>query len=212
MAILLRPAGLWDTDEWRYVRFHPRYGIEFRPLSENLFEAVLVRTASLEDDPTIFKVHTHLEEWSTQDIFSPHPVKPGLWCHHSRVDDVLVFSNGHKFNPGEYEQHLVSHPEVRTALMVGTRRPQSCLLIEPETGRELSEQERDSLVDRIWPVVGEANEACTQQARIKRSHILFTSLSKPLPRADKGTLKRAQALELYREEFDLLYASMGEQT
>ena len=206
MAILLRPIDAWETDEWQYIRPHPRYSIDFRPYIENLYEAVLVRNANPDDDPTIFKVYPQLEEWSTQDIFSPHPTKPGLWCYHSRIDDVLVFVNGHKFNPGGYEQYLVGHPEIRSALMAGTRRSQSSLLIEPESDQGISNEDLDMLVDRIWPFIVTANEACTQQARITKSHIIFTKPTKPLPRADKGTIKRAQALKLYQEEFDSLYA------
>ena len=208
MAILLRPAGQWDSNEWSIIRFHPRYAIDFRCHTENLFEAVLVRGTNSDDDPTIFKTYPHLEEWSTQDVFSCHPERSGLWSHRGRMDDMIVFIDGENFNPSAFEQHVTGHPEIRAAIMAGTHRSQSSLLIELESETALAETQRNSLVDRVWSTIVEANEACTAQAKIQKSHIIFVSPTKLLPRADKGTVKRAQALQLYREELDSLYASV----
>ena len=207
MAVLLQAAKSRDADEWKYIRPHPEYGMEFRHHTDNLFEAFLVHSTDPTDDPTVFVLYPHLKEMSTQDIFSPHPVKPGLWCYHSRIDDVLVFDNGHKFNPGSYEKRLVTHPEINAALMVGTRRPCGCLILEHTYGEEPSSHELDLLLDRIWPTITQANEPCTLQAKIKKSHILFASSAKPLPRTDKGSIKRVQALQLYEEELNSIYAS-----
>ena len=212
MPTLLRPNEPWDNEEWMYIRIHPRYGIEFRHYTDNLYEAVMIRGSDHDNEPTIFKLQPYLNEWPTHDLFTPHPEETGVWRYCSRTDDVLVFTNGHKFNPNGYEQHLLGHSEIRAALMAGTHRGQSSLLIELESQSVLSKADTETVIDRIWPTISVANEACTAQAKIDKSHIIFTKPEKPLPRTDKGTIKRGQALQLYQKELDSLYTATGRKT
>lgn len=109
------------------------------------------------------------------------------------------------------EQRLTGLPEIRVALMAGTDRYQSALLIEPESDQTMTESAKYSFVERIWPVVEEANQAYPKDARVSRSHILLADPKIPVQRAGKGTVQRGPTLKLYQEALDTLYTKEGDE-
>lgn len=88
---LLRPSDRYPSEDWKYIHTHPAAGIEFRPSSNGLFEAVVVKNPVFEDEQPVFKLFSHLFEYPTKDLFAPHPSKPDLWTHRGRVDDTINF-------------------------------------------------------------------------------------------------------------------------
>lgn len=100
------------------------------------------------------------------------------------------------------ENNLGSHPEIKAAIVYGTKKFQSALLIEPVH----PEMSREALLDEIWPAIKSANANCPAHARIMgKDFVTFVKTDKPLPRAGKGTVQRKMALKLYEEELDGLY-------
>ena len=95
------------------------------------------------------------------------------------------------------EQLVQSHPEVRAALVVDQGRFEAALLIEPLRPSKPTTGERADLVERLWPTIHEASRQSPAHARVSKSHILFTSPGKPMPRASKGTVQRKITLESY---------------
>lgn len=85
-----------DPEDWQYFRFNTVDGeIELREVDqEGLFELVFVRRASLDLSQGIFVNFPHLDEYHTKDLFSKHPFKSGLYKYESRLDDIMVLSNG----------------------------------------------------------------------------------------------------------------------
>ena len=199
-------------EDWKYVYPHPAAGMEFRPSVDGLFEAFLVRKPDPEDEQPVFKIFPELKEYRTKDLWSPHPVKSGLWQYRGRADDIINFKTGYLCNPIRLEQHVSSQPDVRSALMAGTGRYRPALLLEPESNEWLASQDaRTKLIERVWPAIEEANEAYPQAARVQMSHVLVVSSDKPLRRAGKGTVQRGPSLQLYASELDKLYEELGDE-
>ncbi|KAJ5109091.1 NRPS-like enzyme [Penicillium angulare] len=194
--------------DWRYLEFHPETGVEFRHISGDEYELVMVRTPEREVNQCPFVLFPDQQEYSTNDLLvrHPDPSKPNLWRPSARRDDIIVFLNGEKTNPVSMEQAIVSsNSEVTGCIAVGAQRLQAALLVEIDNGEKaLDVNERAAMIEKLWPSIEQANVTAPAHARIAKSHILFTS-GNPLPRESKGTVQRAQALRTYKQEIDDLY-------
>ena len=126
----LRSSGPWLSDQWKFMRFHPAINMAFHSRSDGLFEAHLRRNSDFESEQPIFKIFPMLQEYSTGDLFSPHPKDPDLWQYCGRADDMQTFSSGEKYHPTAVEQYIARHPNVQAVLLVGTGRTQAGLLLE----------------------------------------------------------------------------------
>ncbi|MCJ1245408.1 hypothetical protein MMC30_002612 [Trapelia coarctata] len=197
-------------NDWKYVQFHPDTGLELRQAIDGAHELYVVRNPALKEQQPTFMLFPNLQSaYRSKDLFLRHPSKdkPDLWKWHARADDIIVFLTGEKTNPISMEQHITSgNPEIAAVLVVGAQRFQAALLIEllPD-GSELSISKRAALIEKLWPIIEEANQDCPTHARIAKSHVLFTQPQKPMLRAGKGTVQRAGTLQLYKTELDALY-------
>ncbi len=198
-----------DREDWQYICYCPRYnGISWRPSTESLYEMVIVRDSDLSMYQGAFTMHPDLQEWSTRDLYSKHPTKPHHWRHEAQVDDLIVASNGAKFNPLNMQVQVQQHPEVKFALLTGDRRFQPALIIQlqdPRTSNDSKQRTREE----IWPMVSKMNAEFPIQGRVMESLIMFTSPGKDLPTAGKRTVQRAAAIQLYQPELDELYRMAG---
>lgn len=201
----IRPKKPMEVDDWKCIEPHPNAGFHFRHLANSEYEAIVVRNSIEDEEQPVFKLFPNLREWPTKDIFTPNPLNPRSWIYRSRTDDLLVFSDGTTFNPLDFEQQISGHPEIKAALMFGTRRPQAALLMELENPQGLSGDAHSELMERLWPTIAEANKMCTAQSVIQKSHILLTQAENPLPRAGKGTVQRARAFQMYEAALGSLY-------
>ncbi|KAF3002246.1 putative secondary metabolism biosynthetic enzyme [Neopestalotiopsis sp. 37M] len=194
--------------DWRYVRFHPCAGAVFEEVAEGIFELVMRRQASLESTQTTFSIKgkSQLAEYRTGDLFAPHPAVPDAWLWKARADDIIVFLNGEKTNPVSMEHHITArNPDlVSGVIVIGTKRFQAALLIEPISAIQDTAQEA-ALIERIWPSIEEANRDAPAHARIEKSLVFATVSDRPLIRAGKGTLQRTASLAQYQVEIDDLY-------
>jgi thioester reductase-like protein len=197
------PLSLCDPEDWDYMKVSPVIGHEYRHVSEDLYEQVIVRKSELEPYQGIFATFPDLTEWPMKDLYSKHPSKD-IWLYRGRADDIIVFSTGEKINPLEMEGVIAANPAVSAALIAGFGRFQSSLIIEPVTP-PTNASEKEALLDAIWPSVEAANRMCPSHGRIHRNMILFTSVDKPMPRAGKGTVQRKPTVDLYSSELDSLY-------
>lgn len=199
------PHEICESEDWGYVRYSPFHGSVFRPLNEDgLSEQIIVRRRELDLFQSVFSTYPEIDEFRTKDLYREHPTKPGLWKFCGRTDDVIVFSNAEKFNPIDFEGAISSHPAIRTALVGGHGKFQTCLLIEPVAPHE-TEAKNASLLNEIWPTIEGANGVCPSHARVMKDFVIFTDKTKGVERAGKGTVQRMMTLDLYREEIDTLY-------
>lgn len=203
----LRPSERWPSEHWKFMRIHPAANVQFRHHTADLYEAYIVRNAQPEDEQPVFKLFTDLQEFNTGDLFFPEPSDPQLWQYRGRTDDMQVFSNGGKYHPTVVESRIEQHPDVQTALLVGTGRPKAALLLEMKrtaTPNDMPGGQKE-VIEHIWPTIRDANQICRTYAKMTKDHILFTSPLKPMVRSAKGTVQRSKTVERYKLELDELY-------
>ncbi|KAL9619388.1 MAG: hypothetical protein Q9160_005983 [Pyrenula sp. 1 TL-2023] len=220
-------------DSWRYFRLHPDINAKFRHRGNNHFELILPRDPRRSKYLTPFLHFPALRSaYRTRDLFEPHPQKEGYWTYIGRADDIIVFSNGEKTNPIEYESQVVASggPDATAALVLGAGRPEAGVLIEisQESYKTASDSrdigavqdadgtnEKDwtnGLIEKIWPAVEKANASCPAHARVAKERILFTQKDRPFARAGKGTVQRGPTQRLYADAIDRLYSDLDEDT
>ncbi len=201
------PLEKMEAADWEYMKFSPYMGAEFRHHSENLYELVIVRHQALDAYQGIFCTYPELHEYPMKDLYSKHPSKPDLWRYCGRADDVIVFSNGEKMNPLTMEGYVETNKSVKSALVVGSGRFQSAMLIELVVAVN-TEEERRSVMRSIWETVQLANQKAVAHGRVSEDCILLASSTKPFARAGKGTVQRKLTIRDYRDEIDALYARL----
>jgi hypothetical protein len=203
---MLLPLEYSDKEDWDYHHFSAVLGAEFRHWWKDYYELVIVRNPELDLSQAVFATLPNLQEFSPGDLYSEHPTKRGLWRYSGRTDDVIVFLNGEKLNPLTMEGMIMSHPEVRSAIMFGTGRLRSGILLEGQRPPK-SKVETASLIQSIWPSIELANQCCPAHGQILKGMAILTSPEKPMMRAGKGTIQRGNTLRLYQDEINVLYES-----
>lgn len=199
-----------DPSMWQYFIYVPEaMGCEFRKQGdEDVYEMVFVRQKKNQHPHPglqgIFYTFPDLDEWSTRDLYRPHPTKPHHWIYHGRADNIIVFSSGEKLNPVTIEEIVSDHPALKGAMVVGSERFQAGLFIEPRVHPKTKEEEK-VLLDSVWPLVEKANVETVAHGRIGRDMIRLSNPDKPFSRAGKGTIQRAATVKLYKDEIDNLY-------
>ena len=192
-----------------YFHYNPELkGVEFREVSEGLYEQYMVRHPSTDPYHATWYTFPDRPEYSTSDLFSKHPTKPNLWFYEGRSDDVIVFSNGEKFNPGGMEATLRTHPDVNRVIVVGQARFEPAALIELHASP--SEEGKKHLLESFTPYLIKVNETAPAYAKLQRDHLAFTTPEKPMILADKGTVKRMATAKAYDEEIEQLYANAND--
>ncbi|AEO60450.1 hypothetical protein MYCTH_2309658 [Thermothelomyces thermophilus ATCC 42464] len=198
----------WQTNPelWRYFIFNSElFGCEWRPATdENTYEQVIVRKDKHPGCQGIFYTFPEAWEYSTKDLFSPHPTLPDHWKYCGRSDNIIVFSNGEKLNPASIETILMGHPRVKGALVVGSNRFQPALILEP-VEHPRTEQGVREFIDSVWPTVVKANKETVAHGQIGRQFIAISNPDKPFLRAGKGTIQRAGTIRIYEDEIDQIY-------
>lgn len=201
------------------MRVHPAANLDFRHRSGDLYEAFVCRNLDPEQEQPVFKIFPEAQEFSSGDLFSPTKddndkdlssscsSKSQLWRYRGRADDMQVFSSGEKYHPVGVEQLIVAKcADVQEALFVGTGRPQAALMLELKPGTEpRNNEQRVEALERVWPVVEEANLMCPIYATITQNKVLFTESERPMSRAAKGTVQRLATMQLYAEELNALF-------
>lgn len=127
---------------------------------------------------------------------------------------VLAVPDGRQDTNGvPMEQHIVaSNPELGGALVVGTRRSQTALIIEPATYKDsgrgpLTTAEQAALIERVWPSIQEANTTAPAHTRIDKALIQVTTPDRPLTRDNNGTAQHTASAEQYTAEIEALHAN-----
>ncbi|TVY81492.1 Non-canonical non-ribosomal peptide synthetase FUB8 [Lachnellula suecica] len=191
-----------------YVHFHPHVRVEFQHVNENLYELCFIKDPSIEKHQPVFKMFPDLKIYNTRDLYVPHPSQPDSWMYkgtQGRSDDIIVFVTGEKTNPTSFEHHVTTHPDIKSALVVGAHRFQAALLIEPVEEKEFTPSERAAIIEKIWPTIEEANQVCPAHAKVSKTHILLIDSKKPMARAGKGSVQRQLTVSQYSHEIDALY-------
>ncbi|KAL2146404.1 hypothetical protein VTI28DRAFT_4157 [Corynascus sepedonium] len=191
---------------WRYFIFNSKvFGCEWRQATdENAYEQVIVRKDKHPGYQGFFYTFPDAKEYSTKDLYKPHPTLPDHWMYCGRADNIIVFSNGEKLNPASIETIVMGHPSVKGALVVGSNRFQPALILEPMEHPQ-NEEKAKEFIDNVWPTVVKANKETVAHGQIGRQFISISNPDKPFLRAGKGTIQRAGTIRMYKDEIDHIY-------
>lgn len=180
--------------------------MDFRPsgTDKDVYHLFFVRKDRHPGAQGVFYTFPELDEYDSKDMFRPHPTLKDHWKYAGRSDTVIVFSNGEKLNPVTTEEIVTAHPELKGVLVVGQDYFQPAMILEPHNHPQ-SEKEEKELIDRVWPLIAQANKESVAHGRIERDFIMLTTPEKPLLRAGKGTIQRGLSVKLYQDEIEELY-------
>ncbi|KAL8788694.1 MAG: hypothetical protein Q9195_007195, partial [Heterodermia aff. obscurata] len=202
------PQLLPSRENWAYMEWHPACNIEMQPrdLQEGTYEMVHFLDDSTRGHSPLNHNLPGVREWRSKDLFRRHPADEKLWQFAGRVDDIIVLSNGHKFNPVTAESVIQDHPLISGALIIGLGRAQAALLIELKA----DEPHTPGIVDMIWPVIEKANSGLPGQGRILRTKVLIAPAANRFYRTAKGTIVRKLTEKAFVTEIEALYSGSEE--
>ncbi|OJJ68372.1 hypothetical protein ASPBRDRAFT_68538 [Aspergillus brasiliensis CBS 101740] len=199
-------------EDWKYFEWNPFSGVTMQPLGDEMYEMVIQRGPSREYQG-IFHTYPELQSYHTNDVFIPSPTNCNLWRYYGRVDDVIVLSNGEKFNPVTMEKVVEGHPLVHSAIIAGQGQFQASLLVEPDWNKWDEGRSARELIEAIWPIVQQANKIGPTHGRVLKSKIAVASQKKPFKMTAKGSTQRHHVYRDYAEDIAALYsAADSEQT
>lgn len=179
-------------------------GIEWRSVGENTYEQVIVRKDKHPGLQGCFYTFPGLDEFSTKDLYRPHPTLEDHWKYVGRADDIIVFSTGEKLNPLTIEGAVMGHPEVMGAQVVGSGQFHAALIVEPVQYPK-NEEETQRLLDDILPIIENVNVETVAHGRLSRDFVFLADSTRPFPRAGKGTIQRAMVIKLYEEDIKCFF-------
>ncbi|KGO64305.1 Male sterility, NAD-binding [Penicillium expansum] len=181
-------------------------GIEWRLVGEDTYEQVIVRKESHPGLQACFYTFPQLDEFSTQDLYRPHPTLADHWTYIGRADDIIVFSTGEKLNPVTIEGAIMGHPEVLSALVVGSTQFHAAVIIEP-IQHPKNEEAKKLFLDKVWPTIEKVNAETVAHGRISRDYVFLSDSQRPFPRAGKGTIQRSLVERLYAKDIEISFGN-----
>ncbi|KAK0535514.1 hypothetical protein OC842_002289 [Tilletia horrida] len=147
---------------------------------------------------------------ATGDLVMLHPEHPEWFRVWGRKSEMVILLNGENAPVKPLEQAVGALPLVAAALLFGHARPQVGLLVEL-TAEAAIDPDDEAAVERVrnelWPTIKKTNAELPNFAQLFKNMIMFTDPRKPLPRTDKGTIKRQLSLKLYDAEIDAVYGA-----
>ncbi|KAL8765546.1 MAG: hypothetical protein Q9209_007417 [Squamulea sp. 1 TL-2023] len=190
-------------DDWAYFYWHPTHsGIEMRETMDGLFELFLVKDPSLKLYQGIFNTFPDIQEWSMNDLYARHPdpTKSFLYTYQGRKDDIIVLNNGEKIAPALMEATLMSDPLVKGAMVVGKGEFQPAVLIDLVAEPPKGPMQRRKTVERLWPVIEQANIHAPAHGKLDRYHVIFADPKKPISYLGQGKIQRSRTYATYVTE------------
>ena len=172
-----------------------------------LYELFLLRDPKLDLYQGVFNTFPTIQEWSMNDLYSRHPdpAKNFLYTYNGRKDDVIVLNNGEKIAPALMEATLMSDPLVKGAMIVGRGKFQPAALIDLAEEPPKGVKQRHQMVERLLPVMAEANEHAPAHGKLDQYHILFADPKKPIYYLGQGKIQRHRTHDLYIKNIEEVY-------
>ncbi|RAQ59689.1 NRPS-like enzyme [Aspergillus flavus] len=191
-----------DPAMWPWFIIHKELmGIEWRLIDDDTYEQVIVRKDKHPGLQGCFYTFPELDEFSTKDLYRPHPTLADHWTCVGRADDIIVFSTGEKLNPVTIEGAVMGHPAVFSAQVVGSKQFHAALMIEPIQYPK-SEEEKQHFLDDVWPTIEKVNAETVAHGVISRDDVFLADPQRPFPRAGKGTIQRSMVEKLYAADIE----------
>ena len=152
--------------------------------------------------------------------------KPKQYQILTRIDTLIVLSNGEKVNPEFAERLIGEHPDVRGVLAFGDGEAGIGVVVELRSRQDMvvsgvlphphpdvkgeAEVEAEESDQGIFTYIDRANLLLDAHAQIPPELVVFTFEDrKPLVRTDKGSVARKASYALFEWEIQVAYERMG---
>ena len=206
-SICLMPLKAQD---WKYFRFAAANGITWQPIGTKSeeYELIVTRDPKYLPYQAVFHSFPELSEWRSKDIFAKHPSVEDLWEYRGRLDDLIVLSTGEKLNPSVIEAVILSSSSrIKSALVIGSKRPRPALLVELDENLQGSTDGKLEIKNVIVRyLASDATHIISRDGQIALEDMVISSVDKPFHRTGKGTVHRRLTQDLYRLEIDAIYS------
>ncbi|KAJ7455824.1 hypothetical protein FB451DRAFT_1354034 [Mycena latifolia] len=199
-----------DEEEWEWLHFSEKIPLRWVPQGDGTFECQVLHSDTYA--PSVENL-SDTRGYATSDLFVNHPEKKHLWKIVGRTDDVIIHLSGENTVPAPIEDVVMSSPHVAAAIMFGRDKSQTGILIEPTPKESIdigNPAQVAAFIDKLWPIIEEANSIAPKFSRIFRDMVVFTSPEKSLPRSAKGTVLRKAALAAFEREIEAAYDNVEE--
>ncbi|CAF0882302.1 unnamed protein product [Didymodactylos carnosus] len=144
--------------------------------------------------------------YSSGDLFSEHPDMPDYFTIESRLDDILVHSNGEKTNPIPIEYKIKEHAIIKNAMVFGHKYFCAGVLIQLNT-EEAMKYEFNKIEEKVWLAVQHGNQHSPEHSKIVQEMIKILPLNNVLKTVSKKAwdivYKRPDCSELCSKLFVL---------
>ncbi|KAJ5116031.1 hypothetical protein N7456_000379 [Penicillium angulare] len=206
----IRRTADWGSYPWNGMCFHPDNGIDFRPVTEDLYAAIWVKNKDPERVQPVFALFPNETEFDAGDLFR-HVSGSGtdsVWSWYGRQDDLLVFRSGGKWHPAAAQRRIMTdHRDLFDQVLIFVYEfAHIAVLVEPSAailskieeakqdgGEEAVQKVHDCVLEKIWPTMEDLDRNAPVFISFDRSRIFFTD--RPMPRTAKGTVQRRAALQ-----------------
>ncbi|THH13951.1 hypothetical protein EW146_g6322 [Bondarzewia mesenterica] len=211
-----------DPKDWQYIRISRQVDVHWVPQEdmEHIFE-VVVRESPFKRLAQTNTIINGRRSFATKDLFEKHPTKAGLWRSYRRGDDRIVHSTGEKvrivlcanrsgsngyvsvvkrirfFAAGSHAIFFFARVDHQPTSYGSTR-------LDKAEGESSDTEEVRAFLDKIWPVVEEANRSAPTHSRIFKE----ADPAKPFKLTAKRTLRRNAILNDYADEILAAYRAM----
>ena len=205
-----------EPEDFEYCAFdlEPN-GLEFRHVTEDLYEMIFHRTPESSKYVAFFTREPDATVYQPGDLWSPHPEatkQANLWKFEGRTDDLITYQDGVNFHPSAYELKHCEHDLIRTACLTGTGHRQPVLVLElnDQSLADTPDKEKQ-IIDKLWrESVVPVNEVAPKNGQVAKTHIVIATMERPFERNVKGTVSRQKTLQKYQGETEALYKAFGD--
>ncbi|KAI8580711.1 hypothetical protein K450DRAFT_235591 [Umbelopsis ramanniana AG] len=151
--------------------------------------------------------------YATNDVWTPHPSKPGYWFISGRADDTLIMSNGEKTNPVPMEAAMRnSNALIEQCAVIGQSRAATSVLVQLNVKEAMGKDIYDML-SIVEAAVDKANRDAPAHSKIIFPDMVkVLPLIEKLPVTDKGTLSRKKAEKQYGHYLEVMYDNFFNQS
>lgn len=124
-----------------------------------------------------------------------------------RTDNLIVLATGEKVLPTILESTLCESEHVKAAITFGDNQFELGIIVEPKSA--VSSNQVDQYRELIWPLVLRAGFEMDNHAQLSsKASIIVVPYGRKLPRSDKGSVLRKDAIAAFETEIVDMYKKL----
>lgn len=191
--------------EWQYLRVPP--GSEYLRFEGQEDGSRLSELQVLKGWPHMAKLNREDGNFSTSDLFEPHPTISTAWRYHSRDDSQIMLITGKKFDPAPMEDEIrCESARISDVFIFGNGQQIPGALI---FSTKNSDTYQEDFTENVWTVIQKVNQRGQNHTRISRNMVaIMPPEAGGLKKSSKGTTLRNEAEKAFSTYISQLYGDV----